>query len=163
MWLTILSTLLGIVSSTIPGIIRYFEKRQELQYELAIGRLKLEAATRGYQIAIDVAGTQADVSEIQSARQHDTITRASQWVVNLRSSVRPVITYTFFALILLVKFGFALGMVIYANEGTLTAATLDALYSRLIDDPTNAIFSVIVGFYFGGRAMEKYSKNDKTG
>ncbi len=163
MWLTILSTLLGIVSSTIPGIIRYFEKRQELQYELAIGRLKLEAATRGYQIAVDVAGTQADVSEIQSARQHDTITRASQWVVNLRSSVRPIITYTFFALVILVKFGFAIGMVLYANDGTITAATLDAIHTRLLDDPTNAVFSVILGFWFGSRAMEKYSKNGKTG
>ena len=158
MWLTILSTLLGIVSSTIPGIIRYFEKRQELQYELAIGRLKLEAATRGYQIAVDVAGTQADVSEISSARQHDTITKASQWVVNLRASVRPVITYTFFVLIMVVKVGFAIGMVVYAADGSVDGATLDAIHSRLLDDPTNAIFAVIIGFYFGSRSLEKMSK-----
>ncbi len=158
MWLTIFSTLLGIVSSTIPGIIRYFEKRQELQYELAIGRLKLEAATRGYQIAVDVAGTQADVSEISSARPHDNIKGASQWVVDLRSSVRTIITYTFFALIMIVKVGFAIGMVVYATDGSLDAATLDAIHNRLLDDPTNAIFAVIVGFYFGSRAMEKVNR-----
>jgi len=155
MWMTVLSTLLGIVSSTIPALIGYFEQKQKLQYELAIGRLKLEAATRGYQIAVDVAGTQADVSEIQSARHHDSVSGASQWVRNLRASVRPLITYIFFGIFIFVKLGHA--FVVVWKDG-LSVDNMQAVSNTILDGPTMAIFSVMIGFYFGSRGLEKFIK-----
>ena len=152
MWTTIFSTLLGIVASTIPALISYFEEKQRLEYELAIGRLKLEAATRGYQIAVDVAGTQADVSEIQSARQHDIAPGVSLWIRNVRASVRPVITYTLFGTFLLTKM--TMGAVVLFKEG-FTFENMASVQAAIFDQPTMAILSVIIGFYFGSRQLEK--------
>jgi len=153
MWTTIISTLLGIVASTIPALIGYFEEKQKLEYELAIGRLKLEAATRGYQIAVDVAGTQADVSEITSARHHDSMAGVSKWMRNLRASVRPMITYTLFGSFMLIKLVHS--VVVISNEG-LTIDNMETISNTIFNEPTMAILSVIIGFYFGSRGLEKF-------
>jgi hypothetical protein len=153
MLLTIISTILGILSSSIPSIMAYFTKVENDRHELVMGQLKLEAAKQGYQIAIDVAGTQADVSDITSARDADTAPGASQWVENTRALVRPLITYAFFLIFVAVKF---LAVAVLVKQNGVSAANLKEITGAILDDPYMAVFSVICGYYFGSRAMEKF-------
>jgi hypothetical protein len=72
----------------------------------------------------------------------------SQWMRNLRASVRPVITYGFFFLLLFVDVGlFAYGW----HQG----ATFVDLAEMLWDSDTQALFASIIAFHFGGRAFGK--------
>jgi hypothetical protein len=67
---------------------------------------------------------------------------------DLRASVRPVITYGFFFLLVgidasLVYHGFATGV------------SFNDLADQLWDNETQALFAAIISFHFGGRAFGK--------
>ena len=87
---------------------------------------------------------------MQAIYAHDTSLNegTSTWMKNLRASVRPVITYGFFLLLVgidcaLIWHGFtkSVGFVEMANQ--------------LWDDETQALFASIIAFHFGGRAFGK--------
>jgi len=144
--LTIISTILGIISSAIPGILKYLAQRETDSHELDMARLKLEAASKGLRMT----------EEATVASQADPLARdpeASIWVVNTRAMVRPVITFAFFAIFVFVKAGSA--WVLVLHEG-LTPQNIQQVSTLVLDDPYMAVFSTIVGFWFGMRSLEKY-------
>ena len=67
---------------------------------------------------------------------------------NLRASVRPVITYGFF--LLLVGIDSAL-----IWHGFTNSVSFEDMASQLWDDDTQALFASIIAFHFGGRAFGK--------
>jgi len=72
----------------------------------------------------------------------------SEWMKNLRASVRPVITYGFFFLLLFIDIGlFAYGW----SRGV----PFTELAEMLWDSDTQALFASIIAFHFGGRAFGK--------
>ena len=72
-----------------------------------------------------------------------------KWVDALAGTVRPVITYAFFALFAAVK-GSAL-YVLIAVEGMLLAQALPQIW----DPETQALFAAVMSFWFGQRALAK--------
>ena len=92
----------------------------------------------------------AEVQRDSQLLVHDTETGkgASQWIINLRSSVRPVITYLFFAIFFFVE-GVAAYVVL--SQGGDVQAIMYALWS----EETRSIFAAIVAFWFGSRAIKK--------
>jgi hypothetical protein len=72
--------------------------------------------------------------------------RASQWVVNLSATVRPLITYFFFLEFVLLTFLSAFDMI--SQE----------IFKSLWSDEIIGIFSVIISFWFGQRLVSKWSK-----
>jgi hypothetical protein len=72
----------------------------------------------------------------------------SQWMKNLRASVRPVITYGFFGLLC------ALDAVL-AYKGFESGVSFNEMADQLWDDETQALFASIIAFHFGGRAFGK--------
>ena len=72
--------------------------------------------------------------------------RASQWVVNLSATVRPLITYFFFLEFVLLTFLSAFDMI--SQE----------IFRSLWSDEIVGIFSVIISFWFGQRLVSKWSK-----
>ena len=73
---------------------------------------------------------------------------ASQWVTNLRSSVRPIITYLFIFLLLFVDIA---GMIWAINSGVEFKEAMDIVFS----DEEMAIVASIIGFWFGSRHWGK--------
>ena len=72
----------------------------------------------------------------------------SQWMKNLRASVRPVITYGFFFLLVFVDLaGFWYGYYM--------SVPFNDLLEMLWDTETQALFASIIAFHFGGRAFGK--------
>jgi hypothetical protein len=72
----------------------------------------------------------------------------SQWMKNLRASVRPVITYGFFFLLVGID-------AVLAYKGIVSGVDFNQLSNQLWDDETQALFAAIIAFHFGGRAFGK--------
>ena len=92
---------------------------------------------------------QAEIEETKGLYAHDAGIDAGGFVNGLRGSVRPVITYAFFILFCTIK-----GVTLYAMVTT-HGMDLSAGMLSIWDDETQAIFSAIIAFWFGNRAMSK--------
>ena len=92
----------------------------------------------------------AEIVETEKLYEHDMALAAhGGWVVALQASVRPVITYLFMFTFLAVE-----GGIVYSLMTTQGADWVTALQAALTED-VMAIFSAILSFWFGNRAMSK--------
>ena len=170
--LTLLSTLLSFLMGGLPKILDFLQDRQDKKHELELAQMQiqreLEMRKLGFeaqervehihtqQLEIETKSAekqslvQAQQAEMQAIYAHDTSLNegTSTWMKDLRASVRPVITYGFFFLLVFVDVGlFAYGW----HNG----ATFVELAEMLWDSDTQALFASIIAFHFGGRAFGK--------
>ena len=75
---------------------------------------------------------------------------ASQWIINLRASVRPVVTYIIVFLLVFVDVGGFLWAV-FGSTGIDFPTALNAVFS----ETEEAILTSIIGFWFGSQAFSK--------
>jgi hypothetical protein len=156
----------------IPKFLEFFQDRADKAHELEMAQLQIQRELemrklgfeaqervehiRSEQLAMETASntTQALIgaqqAEMQAIYAHDTALNegTSQWMKNLRASVRPVITYGFFFLLLFVD----IGLFVY---GWHQGASFVELAEMLWDSDTQALFASIIAFHFGGRAFGK--------
>jgi len=125
-----------------------FERKQELQHEIELTKIKLDAARQEAQLQVMVEESKADTAEEQSVRSFDNNVDGGKFINALRASIRPVITYVFFAMFLAVKISAAYVMI---HNGTSIPEMLKAVW----DTETMALFSTIMAFWFGSRVLEK--------
>jgi len=170
--LTLLSTLISFLMGGLPKILDFFQDKADKLHELQLARLQIERELemrklgfeaqervehiRSEQLATESAAntTQALIgaqqAEMQAIYAHDTFLNegTSQWMRNLRASVRPVITYGFFFLLLFVDVGLF-------SYGWHKGENFETLANMLWDSDTQALFASIIAFHFGGRAFGK--------
>ena len=93
---------------------------------------------------------QADVQERQALYQHDIEIGkgASQWVINLRSSVRPVVTYLFVLLLMIVDIS---GIIWAWSSGLDFYKAMQYIF----DQDEMQILVSIIAFWFGTQAFSK--------
>ena len=140
--LALLMPFLGILGSVIPSIVRIFEKKQEYAHDVEMAKIQ---ATAQY----DVEVIKAAAIERQVIYDHDKSLDGGKFINALRASIRPVITYTFFILFVAVKWSAAYVMI---KQG----ASIPDMLKAVWDPDTMALFSTIMGFWFGSRVMEKH-------
>jgi len=98
----ILGSLLGGVFRLVPEVIKYFDKKNERQHELAMfdkqcdlekvrGQIRLEEIGAQRDMAVDVGVMDAFKAAID--QQTEMVKAAGGWVASLSASVRPVMTY----------------------------------------------------------------------
>ena len=170
--LTLLSTLISFLMGGLPKLLEFFQGRQDKAHELQLAQLQiqreLEMRKLGYeaqervenirseQLATESAANITQVligaqqAEMQAIYAHDVSLNegTSQWMKNLRASVRPVITYGFFFLLVFVDIG---GF----WYGYYMSVPFNDLLEMLWDNETQALFASIIAFHFGGRAFGK--------
>jgi cbb3-type cytochrome oxidase subunit 3 len=73
---------------------------------------------------------------------------ASQWVINLRASVRPVVTYLFVLLLIIVDVA---GIWYAYTKGVEFAVAMENVFS----DDEMIILSSIISFWFGSQAFNR--------
>ena len=159
--MTLLSTLVSFLAGGLPKILTIFQDRQDKQHELAIMQLQkereLEMLAKGYaaqaqteEIKTEQIQIQANAEERVALYQHDMKIGegASQWVINLRASVRPMVTYLFVGLLIVVDVS---GIMYAYNTGTPFAEAMKQVFS----DDEMLILSSIIAFWFGSRAFQK--------
>lgn len=158
--MTLLSTFLSFGAGGLPKLLNFFKARADNKHEIAMARLQNE---RELALAAQGFASQQRIEEIRSdqvAMQTEATTHAalllhdakigegaSRWIINLRASVRPVITYIFvFELIGVNAAGFW-----YAWE---TGVPFDGLLDKIFSEDEMQILSSIIAFHFGGRAFK---------
>ena len=146
--LALLSPFFGIIGSLLPSIVRIFERKQEIKYEIELTKIKLDAAERQADLQYSVEMVKSDSNLRQSALDHDKSIDGGKYINALRASIRPVITYTFFFLFVAVKVAAAYVML---STGQSVPEMLKAVW----DVETMSLFSTIIAFWFGSRVMEK--------
>jgi hypothetical protein len=170
--LTLLSTLVSFLMGGLPKILDLFQDRADKSHELKLAQLQTEREMQllaaGYaaqqhieEIKLDEIRTQtasedrqvligAQQAEMAAIYAHDTSLNegTSQWMKNLRASVRPVITYGFFFLLVAID-------ATLAYKGIISGVEFNALADQLWDNETQALFASIIAFHFGGRAFGK--------
>ena len=170
--LTLLSTLISFLMGGLPKILDFLQDRQDKKHELNLAQMQiqreLEMRKLGFeaqervehihtqQLEIETKSAekqslvQAQQAEMQAIYAHDMSLNegTSTWMKNLRASVRPVITYGFFGLLVFIDIGlFAYGW----SRGV----PFTELAEMLWDPETQALFASIIAFHFGGRAFGK--------
>ena len=143
--LTILGSLLGFATSFLPKVMGYFEEKRDQAHELRLMDKQLENQKVIGAQKLQMMHVDADIRESEAILKHDAnvTSKASQWVINLSASVRPVMTYLFF-----IEF-FTLTLCV--NLGWLTWEE----YHQIWDEPMQAIFATVVSFWFGSRTFNR--------
>jgi len=161
--MTVVSTFLSFLAGGLPKILTLFQDRQDKKHEIAILQMQkereLEMLAKGYQAQAQIEEIKTEQIQIQAQAeervalyQHDMKIGegASQWVINLRASVRPVVTYIF--VLELVALNVA-GLWYAWNQGTPFALAMENVFS----DDEMLILSSIVAFWFGTQAFGRKS------
>ena len=159
--MTLVSTFLSFLAGGLPKILQIFQDRQDKKHELALvaaqKERELALAEKGFlaqarveEIKLEQMQTQTAAEERQALYQHDIEIGkgASQWMINLRSSVRPVVTYIF--VLELVALNVA-GVWYAYTTGIPFAVAMDNVFS----DDEMLILSSIIAFWFGSQAFAK--------
>jgi hypothetical protein len=170
--LTLLSTLVSFLMGGLPKILDLFQDRADKSHELKLAQLQTEREMQllaaGYaaqqhieEIKLDEIKTQtasderrtlmgAQQAEMSAIYAHDTSLNegTSQFMKDFRASVRPVITYGFFFLLVAID-------ATLAYKGITSGVEFNALADQLWDNETQALFASIIAFHFGGRAFSK--------
>jgi hypothetical protein len=159
--MTMISTFLSFLAGGLPKILSIFQDRQDKKHELALvvaqRERELALAERGFiaqarveEIKLEQIQTQTAGEERQALYAHDIEIGkgASQWMINLRASVRPVVTYIF--VLELVALNVA-GVWYAWHQGVPFAIAMENVFS----DDEMLILSSIISFWFGTQAFGK--------
>lgn len=157
---TLFTTIVSFLTAGVPKALDFFQDRGDKKHELEMAQLQLtrelelQKAGLASQVKIeeikyDEIQTAAASSEREALYQHDIEIGkgASQWMVNLRSSVRPVISYGMLLLLMAVEgFGFYYAV----NTGISYQIAIDSLWNENMQ----VIFASIIAFHFGTRSFK---------
>jgi len=159
--MTMLSTFLSFLAGGLPKILQFVQDRQDKKHELAILAMQkereLELAARGFAAQAQIEEIKTEQIAMQTAAeervalyQHDMEIGkgASQWMINLRASVRPVVTYIF--VLELVALNVA-GVWYAYTTGIPFAEAMQNVFS----EDEMMILASLIAFWFGGQAFAK--------
>jgi hypothetical protein len=161
--LSLVSSLLGFAAGGVPKILDNVftmvqdkgDKKHELammaanrERELALAKEGFVAQARVEEIKSDQIAMQTQTQERLAMYKHDMKIGegASTWVINLRSSVRPVVTYIFVALLVVVDIA---GIWYAYSTGVAFAEAMEMVFS----DDEMAMLAAILSFWFGSQAF----------
>ena len=110
----------------------------------------MEMMSKRSELKLQLLDKEADIKEAEGLYKHDSID-AGGFINALRGSVRPIITYCFFALFVGVKVTALLALLDVGHD-------MGRALSLIWDDATSGLFAAIMSFWFGNRAVSKYMK-----
>jgi hypothetical protein len=150
--LTIIGTLLGLLGSIFPEILKYFTQKSDHLHEREMFKLQMEGVKLQGDIKIMELNATADIEETKALYESAKIQPSGggffDSLMNLYSStVRPTITYLFMGMYIYVKYS---TIQIWTSQGVSAKEALVATWSS--DD--FAVFSTIMAFWFGGRFLK---------
>ncbi len=158
---TIISTALSFLMGGLPKLLDFFQDRSDKCHEMDMARLQMErelkmmeagfaAQARVEEIRTDQIEMQTQAQERSAMYQHDIEIGkgASQWIINLRASVRPVVTYLFVLLLIIVD----IASIWWAWS---TGMQFTEAIPLVFDADEMQILASIIAFWFGTQAFKK--------
>lgn len=147
--LTLLGSLLGFLTSLAPDFLKIFQDFQDKKHELRVFEMQMRMAKANHDWRLEEIGAQVDMAE--SAALHKRERPIGHPMIDrLRGSVRPIITYAFFALFAYIK------IVQITHFGI--DAVLDTPWLVWTQED-QAIFAAIISYWFGSRGLDKARKH----
>jgi hypothetical protein len=162
--LSILSGLLGIVSSGLPNLLSFFQNKGDQAHERQMAQLQMQQqlamAEKGFQSQEKIEELRLQEVEAETYAQERTalydhdktlMEKASQSTVDLNARVRPYVAFTF------------VGLLVFTDVAGLiwaiwTGVDFGLAMGEVFSDQEMAIVASIIGFYFGSRQWEKHGK-----
>ena len=151
--LTLLSSVFGIFSGLLPGLLRMWERRYEQKHELEMLRVRYEGMAKGIELREATADGANLVAEGANLRAHDSSLAGGRDIETLRASVRPVITYSFFALFCIVK-------VFVATKLWFLNLPPSEILPLLWGEEETVLLAAVLSFWFGSRVTTKLEEID---
>ena len=158
---TLFTTIVSFLTAGVPKVLDFFQDKGDKKHELEMAQLQLtrelELQKAGFvqqakieEIKLDEIQTTTASAEQQALYTHDIEIGkgASQWAVNARSLVRPIVTYTLLLLLVFIEVaGF-----IYATQ---TGVPFPVAIDKLWDKDMEVVWASVLSFWFGSRAFAK--------
>lgn len=157
--LTLISTALSFLMGGLPKLLNFFQDRSDKAHELELAKMQtereLQMLERGYiaqarveEIRSDQIQMETQAVERSAMYQHDIEIGkgASQWIINLRASVRPMVTYLFVLLLMIVD----IASIWWAWS---VGAPFAESVTMIFDDQEMQILASIIAFWFGTQAF----------
>jgi len=148
--IALLGSLLGFGSSFLPEVLNYFKANQQQKHRMEMMHLETELAEQRSKMKLVELDKKADIEEAKGLYAHDQSIDGGSFINALRGSVRPVITYAFFLLFCATK---VVIMVKVTQSGGDWMQAVDLMF----DAETQGLFSAVLAFWFGNRALSKYA------
>ena len=152
--LSIIGTLIGFFGSILPQWFKLQQSKIDHSHELEMYRLSMEAQKAEHEYKVEELNVNADIAESQalykSAEIHPSGFAFLDGLINLyNSSVRPTLTYLFFAFYGLAK----VGQYTYLIQlPTNTLSTTEMIW-KLYNSEDMALFATVVAYWFGQRGL----------
>jgi hypothetical protein len=147
--ISLLGSLLGFGTSFLPSILDFFKQAQAHKQKLEMMKLQGELLEKKSALRIQELDKQAEIKEVEGLYKHDASLDGGKFVNALRSSVRPVITYIFMGLFIAVEISIIVKFMETGGEWT---EAVNLLWS----DEVAGLWSAILAFWFGNRAISKF-------
>lgn len=132
----------GFVSSFIPELFNFLKDKKDKEHELKLINLQIESMKLGNQSKLEEINIKADIDETKHLYNYIKPV-GIKWVDSISSLVRPFITYSFFLFYITLKI-----LAFHNNSDLIT----------IWSNEDQAIFSAVIGFWFGARAFGRYRK-----
>jgi hypothetical protein len=159
--LTLISTALSFLMGGLPKLLDFFQDKSDKSHELELAKMQTEremqmlkegyiAQARVEEIRTEQIAIQTAEKEREALYSHDIAIGqgASQWVINLRASVRPMVTYLFVLLLIVVD----IASIWWAwSSGAAFAESVTLVF----DADEMQILASIIAFWFGTQAFSK--------
>jgi len=153
----LLGSIFGGIFRMAPEVLKYFDKANERQHELALfsrqceleqmrGQMKLAEIGAQREAAIDVGVMDAFNSAIQ--QQAEMVKAAGGWAASLSASVRPVVTYW-------VLFVWSFIHVWFAWNAWLAGALPIEVFKTMMTPDFSALLAGTINFWFLDRTLAK--------
>jgi len=164
--IALVSAFVGFLGSAAPEFIRLFREGKDRAHEIALLKLQMQfdqekqngaraertaESVRQLQ-AIELQRDAADTVAL-NARVKDSLV-GIVWVDALAGSVRPVLTYVFFLLYAAVKLA-QFHVLAGPSLPWHPAMDIGEVLARLWTEDDMALFTAVIAFWFGQRAMGK--------
>jgi hypothetical protein len=159
--LTLISTALSFLMGGLPKLMDFFQDKSDKAHEMEMARMQTErelqmmergfiAQARVEEIRTEQVQMETQAQERSAMYAHDIAIGqgASQWVINLRASVRPMVTYLFVFLLIVVD----IASIWWAWS---TGAAFAEAIPMVFDADEMQILASIIAFWFGTQAFAK--------
>jgi hypothetical protein len=153
----ILGSLLGGVFRLAPEVLKFFDKKNEREHELAMFKHQCELETlRGQQKLAEIGANReaaVDVGVMDAfnnaiVQQAEMVKAAGGWVASLSASVRPVVTYW-------VMFIWSFVHVWFAWSAWLAGAAPVVVFTTMMTPDFSALLAGTINFWFLDRTLAK--------
>jgi hypothetical protein len=159
--MTLISTALSFLMGGLPKLLDFFQDKSDKKHELQLAEMQMDQQIRmltmGHKSQEHIEEIRTQQIEIQTAGQerialyqHDIEIGkgASQWIIDLRASVRPVVTYLFVGLLIMVD----IASIWWAWS---TGVPFMEAIKEVFDTDEMQILASIIAFWFGTQAFSK--------